>query len=225
MDFSLPAPLSTEFSSKNTRVGSHSLLQRIFLTQELNPYLLHCRWIARQDWAWLSRLVTHPRMESLSPPPTAGPTRGSLRQQAGLLTGPSGCVERRATSGRAEVVSRSVVYTLVQSAWTQMCEWPCVDQFSLSLSLSHTHIHTHTPYRKVIQHCPVLNSLGPRFNLTFVESLPHDFRHISLLFCAPVFSSVTQILTGLFCWQDDVIHAKTLARCLDRWTLKFYGGS
>ena len=30
---------------KNTRVGSHSLLQGIFLTQELNPCLLHCRQI------------------------------------------------------------------------------------------------------------------------------------------------------------------------------------
>jgi len=26
-------------------VGSHSLLQGIFLTQESNPGLLHCRWI------------------------------------------------------------------------------------------------------------------------------------------------------------------------------------
>ena len=30
---------------KNTRVGSHSLLQGIFLTQGLNLGLLHCRWI------------------------------------------------------------------------------------------------------------------------------------------------------------------------------------
>ena len=30
---------------KNTGVGSHFLLQRIFLTQGLNPRLLHCRWI------------------------------------------------------------------------------------------------------------------------------------------------------------------------------------
>ena len=29
----------------NTGVGSHSLLQEIFLTQGLNPGLLHCRWI------------------------------------------------------------------------------------------------------------------------------------------------------------------------------------
>ena len=30
---------------KNTEVDSHSLLQGIFLTQELNPGLLHCRQI------------------------------------------------------------------------------------------------------------------------------------------------------------------------------------
>ena len=30
---------------QNTRVGSHSLLQGIILTQELNWGLLHCRWI------------------------------------------------------------------------------------------------------------------------------------------------------------------------------------
>ena len=38
-------PLSLGFSSKNTGVGCHSLLQGIFLTQELNLGLLHCRWI------------------------------------------------------------------------------------------------------------------------------------------------------------------------------------
>ena len=30
---------------KNTGVGSHSLLQGIFLTQRLNRCLLHCQWI------------------------------------------------------------------------------------------------------------------------------------------------------------------------------------
>ena len=33
---------------KNTEVGSLSLLQWIFLTQELNRGLLHCRWILYQ---------------------------------------------------------------------------------------------------------------------------------------------------------------------------------
>ena len=33
---------------KNTGVGTLSLLQRIFLTQELNRGLLHCRWILHQ---------------------------------------------------------------------------------------------------------------------------------------------------------------------------------
>ena len=35
------APLSMEFSSKNTREGCHFLLQGIFLTQGLNPCVLH----------------------------------------------------------------------------------------------------------------------------------------------------------------------------------------
>jgi len=33
---------------KNSGVGSMSLLQQIFLTQELNQGLLHCRWILYQ---------------------------------------------------------------------------------------------------------------------------------------------------------------------------------
>ena len=39
------APLSWNSPGKNTGVGSHSLLQRIFLTQGLNLSLLHCRQI------------------------------------------------------------------------------------------------------------------------------------------------------------------------------------
>ena len=37
-----------EGQPKNTGVGSLSLLQGIFLTQELNQGLLHCRWILYQ---------------------------------------------------------------------------------------------------------------------------------------------------------------------------------
>ena len=39
------APLSWDFPAKNTGVGCHFLLQGIFLTQESNPSLLHCRQI------------------------------------------------------------------------------------------------------------------------------------------------------------------------------------
>ena len=39
------APLSMGFSGKNTGLGCHFLLQRIFLTQGWNPRLLHCRQI------------------------------------------------------------------------------------------------------------------------------------------------------------------------------------
>ena len=39
----LPCPWDPP--GKNTGVGSHSLLQGIFLTQGLNPGLLRCRWV------------------------------------------------------------------------------------------------------------------------------------------------------------------------------------
>ena len=41
-------PVEPQGKPKNTRVGSLSLLQWIFLTQELNRGLLHCRWILYQ---------------------------------------------------------------------------------------------------------------------------------------------------------------------------------
>ena len=41
-------PAEPQGKLKNTRVGSLSLLQRIFLTQEKNWGLLHCRWIFYQ---------------------------------------------------------------------------------------------------------------------------------------------------------------------------------
>ena len=39
------APLPWDFPGKNTGVGCHFLLQEIFLTQESNSGLLHCRQI------------------------------------------------------------------------------------------------------------------------------------------------------------------------------------
>ena len=44
MDYSPPVALLS-MPSKNTGVGSHSLLQGIFLIQGANPSLLHCRQI------------------------------------------------------------------------------------------------------------------------------------------------------------------------------------
>ena len=41
-------PVDPQGKPKNTGVGSLSLLQQIFLTQESNPGLLHCRWILYQ---------------------------------------------------------------------------------------------------------------------------------------------------------------------------------
>ena len=39
------ALLSVKLSRQNTKVGCHCLLQRLFLTQRLNPSLLHCKQI------------------------------------------------------------------------------------------------------------------------------------------------------------------------------------
>ena len=39
------SPRPWDFPGKNTGVSSHFLVQGIFLTQGLNPCLLHCRWI------------------------------------------------------------------------------------------------------------------------------------------------------------------------------------
>ena len=41
-------PAGSQGKPKNTGVGSLSLLQGVFPTQELNPGLLHCRWILYQ---------------------------------------------------------------------------------------------------------------------------------------------------------------------------------
>ena len=41
-------PAEPQGKAKNTGVGSIFLLQQIFLTQELNWGLLHCRWILYQ---------------------------------------------------------------------------------------------------------------------------------------------------------------------------------
>ena len=48
MDVACQAALSMRFPRQeywNTGVGCHFLLQRVFLTQESNLHLLHCRWI------------------------------------------------------------------------------------------------------------------------------------------------------------------------------------
>ena len=54
------APLSGDFSSKNTGVGCHFLLQGIFLTQGSNPGLSHCGQILHR----LSQQGSPNRLES-----------------------------------------------------------------------------------------------------------------------------------------------------------------
>ena len=51
MDCSPPGSSVHRLSGKNTRVGSHSLLQGIFLTQGWNLGVLHCRQIPYQELA------------------------------------------------------------------------------------------------------------------------------------------------------------------------------
>ena len=48
------APQPMEFSRQENWSGCHFLLQRIFMTQGLNPYLLHCRWILYHRATWLN---------------------------------------------------------------------------------------------------------------------------------------------------------------------------
>ena len=70
------APLSMEFSM-NTGVGCHFLFQEIFLTQGLNPGLLHCRQIPYH----LSAAATAKSLQSC-------PTRRPHRQQPTRLLCP-----------------------------------------------------------------------------------------------------------------------------------------
>ena len=64
------APLSMGFPGKNTGVGCHALLQRIFLSQGLNLHLLHCQAdsLLLSHWEstitltlllWISYLISH----------------------------------------------------------------------------------------------------------------------------------------------------------------------
>ena len=76
---------------KNTGVGCHSLLQGIFLTQGLNPHLLHCQWILYHRATWEALSKDKCLWNPISPPPhvalsmlhswAAGPASG---QPAGV---------------------------------------------------------------------------------------------------------------------------------------------
>ena len=54
MDCSPPGSCRWNFPGKNTGVGCHLLLQGIFLTQGLNPHLLHCRSTESMSWTTAS---------------------------------------------------------------------------------------------------------------------------------------------------------------------------
>ena len=58
------APLSVDFPGRNTGVGCHFLLQRIFQTQRSNPHLLLGRWVL-YHWADINDI----KLFFLPPPP------------------------------------------------------------------------------------------------------------------------------------------------------------
>ena len=58
------APLSMGFSSKNTGVGCHALLQRIFPTQGSNPGLQHCRLILYHEAPGILQIRSYIQQES-----------------------------------------------------------------------------------------------------------------------------------------------------------------
>ena len=66
-------PAEPQGKPKNTRVGNLSLLQGIFLTQESNRGLLHCRWILYQlshkespngCESWTTKKAEHQRIDA-----------------------------------------------------------------------------------------------------------------------------------------------------------------
>ena len=89
-----------EFPSKNTGVGSHSLLQGIFLIQEQNPGLLHCRQILYHLSHQASTLTMHVvelKSSSILPtkgwylPSTAAAAAAKLLQSHSTLRDPMDC--------------------------------------------------------------------------------------------------------------------------------------
>ena len=65
MDYILPgSSVPGDSPGKNTRVGCHALLQRIFPIQGFKPGLLYCRWIlyclSHQRSPWILEWVAYP---------------------------------------------------------------------------------------------------------------------------------------------------------------------
>ena len=90
---------------KNTGVGGHSLLQGIFLTQELNPHLLHCRQILCRLSYKGSPAAPH-GCPHLSPPTQEMVTGPRLRRQVWQSQNTSEPGSGSATSSRQQVELR-----------------------------------------------------------------------------------------------------------------------
>ena len=74
LDWSPPgSSVHGDSSGKNTGLGSHSLLQGIFLTQGLNPSILYCRQILS---SWVTREAQEYWSELPCPPPGDLPSPG-----------------------------------------------------------------------------------------------------------------------------------------------------
>ena len=109
------APLSTEFSGKNTGVGCHALLQGIFPTQGSNPGLQYCRWIlchlSHQGSPRILGWVANPFSRGSSWP----------RNQTGISCIAGGFFTSQAT--RAALVRVKVFFSklIINRLWSQTC--------------------------------------------------------------------------------------------------------
>ena len=102
-------PAEPQGKSKNTGVGSLSLLQRIFLTQELNHPLLHCRWILYQ----LSHKVSPRILEWVAYPFFRGSSRPRNRTRVSCIAGGFLTNWAMKETGEARAVSYLKVLTCV----------------------------------------------------------------------------------------------------------------
>ena len=107
---------------KNTRVGCHSLLQRIFLTQGSNPGFLHCRQVLYHHshqgnlQQCKSAIIIHASPPSLASPPSSPfhPSRSSQSTRLG-----SQCYT--ATSHQLSVLHFNVVF--IELLYSNIAYW------------------------------------------------------------------------------------------------------
>ena len=106
---------------KNTRMGCHSLLQRIFLTQGSNPGFLHCRQVLyhhshQGNLQCKSAIIIHASPPSLASPPSSPfhPSRSSQSTRLG-----SQCYT--ATSRQLSILHFNVVF--IELLYSNIAYW------------------------------------------------------------------------------------------------------